>query len=1011
MAAGEVMSKNRWTFDPRQITGCVCWLDAADSSTITGNPVTTWRDKSSSGFNATSAAGPTVSTFNGYPVLTFNGTSQFLGSSLTIPRTTHTFIGVHVPTSRDKNVCLFMFNDATMYINFPYWDGTTARGYCTNSGGSGVGSLDYGNSTLVENSVNARLNIVTAVIQSGSQLIYNSSTQQSSAAVALSGGTSSATFLIGKAQGGAPFYGGSVGEILIYNRAIGFTERQQIEGYLAWKWGLAAGPITKPLEIPGCSLWLDAADSSTMTLSGTSIIQWNDKSGRGLDVSGTANFPVLVTGALNSSNVVSYNGTQNLFRNISASMIAGNNTTTFSAFVVCSLSNTSVASSMAYAWQDAANANNRIIVTVFVPGSGIQWDFGTLGNQFRTQISNAVFTPAGNVYYVYSFVMSNPLGTAYTSAGLYSASNAALTNVNFASASGRLNIGWNAAFSSTNGYNMNGRTAEIIMYSNALTTQQRQQIETYLVTKWSLNTVRTGTFALDNPYYIQTPYSRLFNPLDVSGCHLWLDGADIRSMFQDISGTNPVTANGQSVALWMDKSGVFNHATASANQPTTVFNAKNNQAVVSFNGTTQNLSLSPVLMPTGTLPSTYFFVVYPTSTSGQSTIFTLGSNAGGAAEQIYTGGSTATLAADIRGAGVVSDTTSNLSNYVLASVVFSSSNAGWRNGTAFSTTNVAATLNTGTTSAYLGQAVSAGYYGGYIAEGIGYNRALSSNERQTIEGYLAWKWGIALTSHPFTARTVPAPAFTPRNISGCQLWLDGADPSYMSLSGTNILLWKDKSGFGRDASANTSRFAQYSSNTNQFNSRIAPYFSNLSRYLFPAFTPSSTGAMSFFIVGVQTEALPVGSNAEIFTADSTVHFNFRLSNLAGYPIHTYSGGTGSNGAAYASLFLASNNTPFNACATVTAVTAGNSSRAIYVNGASYGSASGINVSGNTLNASRTFRISGGANTNMVGNVCEIIMYNTVLNTTDRQRVEGYLAQKWGMLSDLSAGHPYQKVAT
>jgi len=33
--------------------------------------------------------------------------------------------------------------------------------------------------------------------------------------------------------------------------------------------------------IPGCSLWLDAADSSTLTLSGSNVIQWNDKSGNG----------------------------------------------------------------------------------------------------------------------------------------------------------------------------------------------------------------------------------------------------------------------------------------------------------------------------------------------------------------------------------------------------------------------------------------------------------------------------------------------------------------------------------------------------------------------------------------------------------------------------------------------------------------------------------------------------------------------------------------------------------
>ena len=36
-----------------------------------------------------------------------------------------------------------------------------------------------------------------------------------------------------------------------------------------------------PTQVSGCSLWLDAADSSTVTLSGSTATQWNDKSGNG----------------------------------------------------------------------------------------------------------------------------------------------------------------------------------------------------------------------------------------------------------------------------------------------------------------------------------------------------------------------------------------------------------------------------------------------------------------------------------------------------------------------------------------------------------------------------------------------------------------------------------------------------------------------------------------------------------------------------------------------------------
>ena len=43
-----------------------------------------------------------------------------------------------------------------------------------------------------------------------------------------------------------------------------------------------------------------------------------------------------------------------------------------------------------------------------------------------------------------------------------------------------------------------------------------------------------------------------------------------------------------------------------------------------------------------------------------------------------------------------------------------------------------------------------------------------------------------------------------------------------------------------------------------------------------------------------------------------------------------------------------------------------------------------------------------------GYVCEIIMFNTVLTVEQRQIIEGYLANKWGLLSSLPANHPYKK---
>ena len=42
-----------------------------------------------------------------------------------------------------------------------------------------------------------------------------------------------------------------------------------------------------------------------------------------------------------------------------------------------------------------------------------------------------------------------------------------------------------------------------------------------------------------------------------------------------------------------------------------------------------------------------------------------------------------------------------------------------------------------------------------------------------------------------------------------------------------------------------------------------------------------------------------------------------------------------------------------------------------------------------------------------GTISEILMYNTVLSAANRQKIEGYLAWKWGFAGNLTASHPYK----
>jgi hypothetical protein len=47
---------------------------------------------------------------------------------------------------------------------------------------------------------------------------------------------------------------------------------------------------------------------------------------------------------------------------------------------------------------------------------------------------------------------------------------------------------------------------------------------------------------------------------------------------------------------------------------------------------------------------------------------------------------------------------------------------------------------------------------------------------------------------------------------------------------------------------------------------------------------------------------------------------------------------------------------------------------------------------------------------LTGYIAEVCIFNSVLDTTNRQLTEGYLAWKWGIEANLASGHPYENAA-
>jgi hypothetical protein len=119
--------------------------------------------------------------------------------------------------------------------------------------------------------------------------------------------------------GPSNFFNGTISEVLIYNNTLTATQRQAVEGYLAYKWRIQSNlPTTQlyysrppfnrvftPTDIATCSVWMDGGDNSTMN-STTTVTTWNDKSGNARHMTGS--------GTWSGSNMV-FNGSTNAFSN------------------------------------------------------------------------------------------------------------------------------------------------------------------------------------------------------------------------------------------------------------------------------------------------------------------------------------------------------------------------------------------------------------------------------------------------------------------------------------------------------------------------------------------------------------------------------------------------------------------------------------------------------------------------------------------------------------------------
>ena len=231
------------------------------------------------------------------------------------------------------------------------------------------------------------------------------------------------------------------------------------------------------------------------------------------------------------------------------------------------------------------------------------------------------------------------------------------------------------------------------------------------------------------------------------------------------------------------------------------------------------------------------------------------------------------------------------------------------------------------------------------------------------------------------------------------LWLDAADTSTITESGGAVSQWDDKSGNDYHVSQATAANKPAVS-TDAGNASIL--FDGTSDYLRHDVSGTITYPSSIFIVCRNTDTANTGHVFSVNdSSQSDSYLTLTQRNFSGQKIFYQS-----RVALNAPLIGAASS--FNT-EIIGAVSNVSNDNELFSNGTSVGTDTNTwptpNYDNITVGRIR-FQLSAQY---FIGHVHEIIWIRQSLNLATRQRIEGYLAHKWGLTANLPAGHPYKTV--
>ena len=214
------------------------WLDATDSQNmiLSGNQVTTWKDKSGLNNHMTNTTSYPLTNgsvkINNLNVLDFTGTKFLLNTTMSFPTTYSIFIVGYKLENAGFSRFISSYTDGYLFL------GSYENVYAAFTGGGGWREADAltPNKLITSPSL---LGLTNNNTSTGLLSYYNGLQLNSKPGMtSIFNGILIGSLIRPDNYLNDQFINGYIGEIIICANVLSTMQRQQVESYLAWKWGL-----------------------------------------------------------------------------------------------------------------------------------------------------------------------------------------------------------------------------------------------------------------------------------------------------------------------------------------------------------------------------------------------------------------------------------------------------------------------------------------------------------------------------------------------------------------------------------------------------------------------------------------------------------------------------------------------------------------------------------------------------------------------------------------------------